>query len=50
MEGVTEKKCGAETEEMIIQRLLTWGSIPYTIFKPRYYCGCQQELADRSLI
>jgi hypothetical protein len=28
----------------------TWGSIPYTDTKPRHYCGCQQELADRSLI
>jgi hypothetical protein len=27
-----------------------WGSIPYTVTKPRHYCGCQQELADRSLI
>ena len=28
----------------------TWGSIPYTVTKPRHYCGCQQVLADRSLI
>jgi hypothetical protein len=28
----------------------TWGSIPYTFTKPRHYCGCQQVLADRSLI
>jgi hypothetical protein len=28
----------------------TWGSISYTGMKPRHYCGCQQELADRSLI
>jgi hypothetical protein len=28
----------------------TWGSIPYTVTKPRCYCGCQQVLADRSLI
>ena len=27
-----------------------WGSIPYTVTKPRHYCGCQQVLADRSLI
>jgi hypothetical protein len=25
----------------------TWGSIPYTV---RHYCGCQEVLADRSLI
>jgi hypothetical protein len=24
--------------------------IPYTVNKPRHYCGCQQVLADRSLI
>jgi hypothetical protein len=46
MEGVTETKCGAETEEMISQRLPTRGYIPYTITKPRHYCGCQQILAD----
>jgi hypothetical protein len=28
----------------------TWGSIPYTITTPRYYCGCQELLANRSLI
>jgi hypothetical protein len=28
----------------------TWGSIPYTDTKPRHYCGCQEVLADRSLI
>ena len=50
MEGVTETKCGAETEGMTIQRLSTWGSIPYTTTQPRHYCGYQQELADRSLI
>jgi hypothetical protein len=28
----------------------TWGSIPYTVTKPRHYCGCQEVHADRSLI
>ena len=28
----------------------TWGSIPYTVIKPRHYCGWQEVLADRSLI
>jgi hypothetical protein len=28
----------------------TWGSIPYTVTKPRHYCGCQQVLPDRDLI
>jgi hypothetical protein len=50
MEEVTETKCGAETEGMTIQDCLTWGSIPYTTTKPRHYCGCKQELADKSLI
>ena len=27
-----------------------WGSIPYTITKPRHCCGCEEVLADRSLI
>jgi hypothetical protein len=50
MGGVTETKCGAETEGKAIQRLPTWGSVPYTVTKPRHYCGCQQVLADGSLI
>jgi hypothetical protein len=33
--SVTETKCGAETEGMIIQRLPHWGIIPFTITKPR---------------
>jgi hypothetical protein len=28
----------------------TWGSISYTVTKPRLYYGCQQVLAERSLI
>jgi hypothetical protein len=28
----------------------TGGSILYTVTTPRYYCGCQQVLAERSLI
>jgi hypothetical protein len=47
MEGVTETKCKAETEGMTIQRLPHPGI--HTTTKPRHYCGCQQELAYRSL-
>jgi hypothetical protein len=50
MKGVTETKYGAETEGMTIQRLPHLGIHPYTTTKPRHYCGCQQELGDRSLI
>jgi hypothetical protein len=50
MGGGTETKCGAETEGKTIQRLPHLGCIPCTVTKPRYYCGCQQVLADRSLI
>jgi hypothetical protein len=49
MEGVTETKFGAETEEKTIQRLPTWGSIPYTTTKPRHYCLCQKHFAVRTL-
>jgi hypothetical protein len=28
----------------------TWEFIPYTVLKPRHYCGYQQVLADRNLI
>jgi hypothetical protein len=47
MEGVTETKFGAETEGRVCP---TQGSIPYTTTKPRHYCICQQDFADRTLI
>jgi hypothetical protein len=28
----------------------TWASILYITTKHKHYCGCQQDLADRSLI
>ena len=43
MGGVT--KCGAETEGMTNQRLLH-----LVIHKPSHYCGCQDVLADSSLV
>jgi hypothetical protein len=49
MEGVTETKFGAEAEGRTIQRLPHLGSIPYTTTKPRHYCICQQDFADRTL-
>ena len=45
MEGVTDTKCGAEAEGPFSD-CLTWESIPYTITKPRHYCGCQEVLAN----
>jgi hypothetical protein len=24
----------------------TWGTIPYTVTKPRHYCGCQEVLSE----
>jgi hypothetical protein len=27
-----------------------WESVPKTVANPRHYCGCQEVLADRSLI
>jgi hypothetical protein len=50
MEGVTEKKYRSEMKERPFRDCPTWGSIPYTTTKPREYCGCQQVLAERSLI
>ena len=50
MEGVTETKCGAETEGMTIQRLPHLEIHPINKNQTKHYCGCQQELADRSLI
>jgi hypothetical protein len=50
MGGDTETKCGAETEKRPSRDCPTWGSIPHTVTKPKHYFGCQQVLAERSLI
>jgi hypothetical protein len=50
MEGVIETKFGAETEERPSKDCPTQGSTPYTTTKPRHYCICQQDFADRTLI
>jgi hypothetical protein len=46
----TETKCGERLKKRLSRDCPTWGSIPYTVTKDRHYCGCQQVLADRSLI
>ena len=48
--GNTGTKSGAETEGKAIQRLPHLGSIPDADIKFRHYCGCQEVLADGSLI
>jgi hypothetical protein len=50
MEGITETKFRAETEGRTIQRLPHPGTIPYTTTKPRHYCICQKDFAERTLI
>jgi hypothetical protein len=50
MGGDTETKCGAETEGKAIQTLPHLGIHLIYNSKPRYCCGCQEILADRSLI
>jgi hypothetical protein len=45
-----ETKCRAETEGKAIQRLSHREFIPDTVTKPQHYCGCQEMLAERSLI
>jgi hypothetical protein len=46
--GNMETKCGVETEGKDMQRLLHLGIHP--IYSHHTYCGCQELLADRSLI
>jgi hypothetical protein len=50
MGGYTETKCGERLKERPSRDCPTWRSIPYTAIKSRHYCGCQQVLADSSLI
>jgi hypothetical protein len=49
MEGVTETKFGAETEEKTIQRLSHLGIHPIYNHQTQIYCICQQDFADRTL-
>ena len=46
--GNMETKCGAETEGKAIQRLPHLGIHP--VYNHKHFCGCQQVLADRSLL
>ena len=46
--GIMEPKGGLK--ERPFRDCLTWGSIPHTATKPRHYGGCQEVLADGSLI
>jgi hypothetical protein len=50
MEGVTETKFRAEIEGRTSRDCPTQGSIPYKTTKPRHYCICQKDFADRTLI
>ena len=48
--GNIETKCEHRLKEKPSRDCPHWGSIPYTVLKPRHYEGCQEVLADRSLI
>ena len=50
MVRVTNTNYEAETERMSIQRLPLLEIHPINNHQTRHYCGCQQELAVRSLI
>ena len=50
MGGVIEKKFGAVTEGMTIQKMPNLGIHPINNHQNRHYGRCQQEFADRSLI
>jgi hypothetical protein len=45
-----EVKCRAEAKGKSTQRLSYLGIHPYTVTKPRHYCGCQEVHAETSLI
>jgi hypothetical protein len=50
IEGITETKCGTETEGMTIHRLPHLGIYPIYNHHTRHFYLCQQVLADRSLL
>jgi hypothetical protein len=50
MEGVTEKKFVAEMKGWTFQRLSHLRIHPIISTKPRHYCICQQDFAERTLI
>jgi hypothetical protein len=46
----TEMKCGTVTEGKAIQTMPHVEIYPIYLHQTRHYCGCQELLADRSLI
>jgi hypothetical protein len=40
MGGDTETKCGEKLKARPSSDCSTWGYTPYTVTKPRHYCGC----------
>jgi hypothetical protein len=49
-EEIWKQSVEQRLKEMPSRNCPTWGSIPYTVTKPRPYCRCLKVLADRCLI
>jgi hypothetical protein len=50
LEEIQRQRLEKKLKERTSSDCPPWGSIQYTVTKPRHNCGCQQVLADRSLI
>jgi hypothetical protein len=50
LEEVQRQSVQQKLKERPPRNCPNWISIPYTVTKPRHYCGCQQVLSDRGLI
>jgi hypothetical protein len=49
-EELTRKSVEQRWKERSSRDCPTWGSMLDTFTKSIYYCGCQEQIADRSLI
>jgi hypothetical protein len=49
-EGIQRQNVEQRPKERPSRDCPAWGSIPYTVTKPRHYGGCQEVLDVRSLI
>ena len=43
-----EIKCRQRLKDRPPRDCPTWEFIPYTVIKPRHYCGCQEVHAERN--
>jgi hypothetical protein len=50
LEEILRQSLGQKLKERTSSEWSTWEFIPYTVTKPRHYCGYQEEHAESNLM